>query len=42
MKKDKETLIVAGSEIGLEANVEKNEYIVMFGDQYAIKMTHKY
>ena len=37
MKIDREALVVPGREIGLEANVEKTEYMVKFGDQNAVQ-----
>ena len=37
MKKDTEGLLVFGREIGLEANSEKTEYMVIPGDKNAVQ-----
>ena len=36
VKIDTDVSVVACREMGLEANVEKTEYMVMFGDQNAV------
>jgi hypothetical protein len=35
LKQDRETLVVASKEIGLEVNADKTKYMVMSGDQNA-------
>jgi hypothetical protein len=37
VKKDTEALVIFGREIGLEANSEKTEYMVMSGEQNAVQ-----